>query len=75
MSQMFNDQRVLGVRVLSEVDSTGAPVVPDSYAQSLTYNGDNTVATISFTDGANTWTKTFTYTNGNLTGVSVWVKS
>ena len=57
------------------VDSTGAYFNPDNLAQTLTYNGDGTVATIAATDGANTWTQTFTYTSGNLTGISKWVKA
>lgn len=57
------------------VDSAGAVVNPDAYAQVLTYNGDGTVNTIAFTDGTNTWTQTFSYTAGNVTGISKWVKS
>lgn len=56
-------------------DSTGDVVYPDNFAHVLTYNGDNTLATDAFTDGTNTWTMTFTYTSGNLTGISKWVKS
>jgi hypothetical protein len=56
-------------------DSTGGVINPDNYAQTLTYNGDGTVATISFTDGTNTWTQTFTYTSGKVSGISAWVKS
>jgi len=57
------------------VDSAGNVIHPDNYAHVLTYNGDGTVATDAFTDGTNTWTQTYTYTTGNLTGVSKWVKS
>ena len=57
------------------VDSSGEPIVPDSYAQTITYNGDDTVNTISFTDGVNIWTQTFSYTSGLVTGISTWVKS
>lgn len=57
------------------LDDTGAAIVPDNYAQTLTYNGDGTVNTVSFTDGTNTWTQTFTYTAGKVTGISTWVRS
>lgn len=59
----------------SVTDSTGASFDPDSLTQNLTYNGDGTVNTIAATDGTNTWTQTFTYTSGNLTGISKWVKA
>lgn len=66
----------VGVGVLvSVLDSTGALVNIDSMAQTLTYNGDGTVATIAATNGTNTWTQTFTYTAGVVTGISQWVKS
>lgn len=55
-------------------DSTGAAIYPDNYAHTLTYGADG-VATDAFTDGTNTWTQTFTYTSGNLTSISKWVKS
>jgi hypothetical protein len=56
-------------------DSAGDIIFPDDFAQTLTYNADGTVATISFTDTTNTWTQTFTYTTGKVTGISKWVKS
>lgn len=56
-------------------DSVGNWVQPDNYAQTFTYNADGTVATISFTDGSNTWTQTFTYSSGNVASVSKWVRS
>jgi len=57
------------------LDSAGGPINPDNYAQVLTYNADNTVNTIAFTDGVSTWTQTFTHTAGNVTNVSKWVKT
>jgi hypothetical protein len=48
---------------------------PDSLAWSATYNGDATIATETVTNGVNTWTRTYTYTTGNLTGRTVWVKA
>lgn len=57
------------------VDSSGSSINPDNYAHTYTYNADGTLATDAFTDGTNTWTQTFTYTSGKLTGVSAWVKA
>jgi YD repeat-containing protein len=57
------------------VDSSGGSINPDSFAHTLAYNSDGTLATDSFTDGSATWTQTFTYTSGKLTGVSAWVKA
>ncbi|WP_289296256.1 hypothetical protein [uncultured Reyranella sp.] len=56
-------------------DSTGGAISPDRYPQTLTYNGDGTVNTVSFTDGTYTWTQTFTYTAGKVIGISAWVQS
>jgi len=61
--------------VSSEVDSSGAAINPNAYTQNVTYNQDGTVATKYFTDGTNTWTQTYTYTNGKVTSFSPWVKS
>jgi hypothetical protein len=56
-------------------DSLGrAEINPDALAHVYTYNGDGTLATDTITDGVGTWVKTFTYTTGNLTGESAWVK-
>lgn len=38
----------------------------------LTYDGDGNLATIVKTIGATTYTKTFTWTSGNLTAISAW---
>lgn len=77
LSVMSRDARAISEVLLNTMplDTAGNGINPDAYAQILTYNGDGTVATISFTDGTNTWTQTFTYTAGLLTGVSRWVKS
>lgn len=61
--------------VISVLDSAGGQVAIDSLAQTLTYNGDGTVATIAATNGANTWTQTLGYTAGVCTSISRWVKS
>lgn len=49
-------------------------VETDVLAHTYTYNGDNTIATDAVTDGTWTWVKTYSYTAGNLTGETAWVK-
>jgi YD repeat-containing protein len=49
--------------------STGIQGNP-SYA--LTYDGDGNLATIAKTIGVTTYTKTFSWTSGNLTGMTAW---
>lgn len=62
--------------VVAVLDNTGEQVAIDSLAQTLTYNGPNgAVDTIAATNGSNTWTQTFTYTDSNITGISQWVRS
>lgn len=70
-----SDGAVIGAVESVVLDSSGKPVNPDNFAQVLTYNADGTLATVAFTDGTNTWTKTMGYTSGNLTSVSAWVKA
>lgn len=48
--------------------------IPDDLPQTLAYNGDGTLNTISVTDGVSTWVQTYTYTAGKATGISAWVK-
>lgn len=56
-------------------DSTRANVLDlDSMQHGYTFNADGTLATETVTDGANTWKKTYTYTSGNLTNETMWVK-
>ncbi|MBR0764135.1 hypothetical protein [Bradyrhizobium japonicum] len=57
------------------LDNTGAVINPNNYPQNLTYNADGTLWKITFTDGVNTWTQTNTWTDGNLTRVSNWVRT
>ena len=52
----------------------GVMLDPTTVPHSYTYNGDGTLATESITVGEDTWTKTYTYTAGNLTGETAWVK-
>ena len=65
-------QRVSG----SVTDTTGAYVIfPDDVPTTMTYNGDGTLATEAFTTSEGTFTRTYTYTTGNLTSISGWVRS
>jgi hypothetical protein len=54
-------------------DTNGRPV-PEIGNDTLAYNADGTLATITRTVGADTWVETYTYTNGVLTNMSGWVK-
>lgn len=56
-------------------DDQGNYINPAAWPQSYTYDGSGNLETISFTDGTFTWTKTFTYSAGNMTGESGWVRS
>lgn len=68
MSRMFPDAP-LGITA-----SDGVVVPVDSCAQVLTYNGDNTLNTISVSFNGSTYVQTYTYTSGKVTGISQWVK-
>jgi hypothetical protein len=54
-------------------DTKGRPV-PDEANDTLAYNSDGTLNTITRTLGPDTWVETYTYTNGQLTNISGWVK-
>ncbi|MBB4373306.1 hypothetical protein GGD63_006128 [Bradyrhizobium sp. cir1] len=72
----ISDSNPLPTRVAGQrLDNTGQAISPDDYTQNLTYNADGTLATVWFTDGVNTWTQTNTWTNGQLTKVSNWVRT
>lgn len=74
MQRMVNGELVENSGEFASIIASDGSVVPiDQYAHTLTYNTDGTLATISFTDGTKTFTRTYTYTGGNLTGVSAWV--
>lgn len=62
------------VRTVDTVlDSTGQPFSPDSCAHTYGYSA-GLLVTDTATDGASTWVKTYSYTSGNLTGETKWVK-
>lgn len=57
-------------------DSTNSAVLDlDTLPHTYTYNGDGTLATESVTNGVGVWTKTYSYTAGNLTGETEWVRT
>jgi hypothetical protein len=57
------------------LDSANVPFSVESAQHAYTYNGDGTLATDTATgvDGV-TRVKTYTYTAGNVTGESKWVR-
>ena len=72
----ISDANPLPTRVAGQLlDDTGQAISPDNYTQAFTYNADGTVATVSFTDGSNTWTQTYTYSAGRVASISNWVRS
>ena|SRR5579884_1044441 len=74
--QSLSSQLLQGMSATNSVlDSGGMKISPDNFAHSFTYNSDGTIATDYFTNGVNTWTQSFTYANGQLTGVSQWARS
>jgi hypothetical protein len=48
--------------------------IPDDAPETYTYNADGTVATITKTFGPESWLATLTWTSGQLTAFSGWVK-
>ena len=67
------DYRSAGPGIMA---ANGDLIYPDLWEQTLTYNGDGTLATISATspEGGAVYRQTMTYTDGNMTGISRWVK-
>ena len=55
------------------LDSTGQPFSPDACAHTYGYSA-GLLVTDTATDGTSTWVKTYSYTSGNLTGETKWVK-
>lgn len=74
--QTYDNTFYAGIYQKVVVDSSGNyRFDPDSMSHNYTYNSDGTIATDAATDGTNVFTKTYTYTNGNLTTESLWVKT
>ena len=57
----------------SVMDSTGQSFNPDSCAHAYGYSA-GLLVTDTATDGTTSWVKTYSYTSGNLTGETKWVK-
>ena len=57
----------------SVMDSTGQSFNPDSCAHTYGYSA-GLLVTDTATDGTSTWVKTYSYTSGDLTGETKWVK-
>lgn len=55
------------------LDSTGQPFSPDACVHTYGYSA-GLLVTDTATDGTSTWVKTYSYTSGNLTGETKWVK-
>lgn len=65
----------LSIQGVTVSDSTGTySFDPNSAAHAYGYNPDGTLATDTATWGGLTFVKSFTYTAGQLTGESAWVK-
>lgn len=56
------------------LDSNNKPVAISSLLQSISYNPDGTVSSISATNGVGTWVQSFTYTSGRVSSISRWIK-
>ena len=63
----------LDAKTIPVLDSTGQPFSPDACAHAYGYSA-GLLVTDTATDGASAWVKTYSYTSGNLTGETKWVK-
>ena len=63
----------IDAKTIPMLDSTGQPFSPDACAHTYGYSA-GLLVTDTATDGASTWVKTYSYTSGNLTGETKWVK-
>ena len=57
----------------SVMDSTGKPFSPDACTHVYGYSA-GLLVTDTATDGTTSWVKTYSYTLGNLTGETKWVR-
>lgn len=63
----------IDAKTVPVLDSTNQPFNPDSCAHTYGYSA-GLLVTDTATDGATSWVKTYSYTSGNLTGETKWVK-
>lgn len=61
------------VAVTGPTDSAGIAFELDACAHTYAYT-NGLLTTDTATDGTNTWVKTYSYTLGNLTGETKWVR-
>lgn len=54
--------------------STGGEAFNPNGATTISYNADGTIAYIQITDGASNYRQTWTWTSGNPTSITGWVK-
>jgi hypothetical protein len=55
-------------------NDTQGRFVPEDGNDTIAYNTDGTISTITRIVGSTTWIETYTYTSGKLTNISGWVK-
>ncbi len=70
---LATQEPIKGVNYVVASDNALVPV--DSLAQTMTYNGSNQLSTIAVSYMNHTYTQTYTYTSGYVTGISQWVMS
>lgn len=63
----------IDAKTIPVLDSTGQSFNPDSCSHAYGYSA-GLLVTDTATDGTSTWVKTYSYTSGNLTGETKWVK-
>lgn len=59
---------------MGELASDGKYIYPEYSSHSYGYDGNGNLITDTVVQYGSTYVKTFTYTNNNLTGESLWVK-
>lgn len=70
----FENDEIEAVAQTTEFDNYDEPVYPDRYDVNFTYSA-GLVQTMWFTNGINTWTKTFTYSGTNVSKISRWIRT
>lgn len=68
-----NEGTTPGGQVVMDRDTDGNPV-PTYKAHTFTYDDSGNLKTDTVDDGGDTWVRTYTYTNGQQTNDSGWVK-
>ncbi len=69
------DNNAAGVLTVTMVElDTNGGIVPTYKPQAFAYDNSGNILTATVSDGAATWVRTYTYTNGQQTADSGWVK-